>query len=127
MKLKTKVSSNLYSCLFCYSEITCFNYQLKGGEYVTIKSAVNTFWTDLFANCFLCYENGSDEAGAPKNSLVHDDMLFFVNLNQNNSDKVSLFYSDREKKVRDVRTILIIRSGRSDAMCRIQFVPLQIY
>ncbi len=36
-----------------------------------------TFWTDLFANCFLCDElsGGPD---AVKNSLTHDDMLFFV-------------------------------------------------
>lgn len=71
----------------------------ESGEYVTIKSAVNTFWTDLFANCFLCYENGSDEAGAPKNSLVHDDMLFFVNLNQNNSDKNEIEVYRRDSKL----------------------------
>ena len=42
---------------------------------------VNTFWTDLFANCFLVNDYGNNNkegATSIKNTLTHDDMLFFV-------------------------------------------------
>lgn len=42
---------------------------------------VNTFWTDLFANCFLVNDYGNNnKEGATSiiNTLTHDDMLFFV-------------------------------------------------
>lgn len=73
---------------------------MKGGEYVNVKSAVNTFWTDLFANCFLCYEDNSDgDALKQRNSLLHDDMLFFVNLNNNNIDKNEIEVYRRDSKL----------------------------
>lgn len=59
--------------------------QNESGEYIRIPQ-VNLFWTDIFANCFLCYDVGKDEAGYKTNSLTQDDMLFFVNINGNKSE-----------------------------------------
>ena len=46
---------------------------------MNVNLQVNTFWTDLFANCFLCTEeDNKDGARSVINTLTHDDMLFFV-------------------------------------------------
>ena len=54
-------------------------YKVAEGDFVNINLHVNTFWTDLFANCFLCHEyNQQEGASSITNTLTHDDMLFFV-------------------------------------------------
>lgn len=42
-------------------------------EFVEVNQVEGAFWTDLFVNCFLCYDETQT-----KNELNHDDMLFFV-------------------------------------------------
>lgn len=64
----------------------------ENDDYIEINPEENTFWTGLFANCFLCT---SDES--IKNELTHDDLLFFVskiNLEQN---KIEVFRRDSKK------------------------------
>ena len=50
---------------------------VKGGDFVNINPEESAFWTDLFANCFLCFENHKNDESIT-NTLNHDDMLFFV-------------------------------------------------
>jgi hypothetical protein len=55
--------------------------QNKAEGFVNVNLQVNTFWTDLFANCFLVNDYGNNnKEGATSiiNTLTHDDMLFFV-------------------------------------------------
>jgi CRISPR/Cas system CMR-associated protein Cmr5 small subunit len=52
-------------------------------DFVNVHNHVNTFWTDLFANCFLCVEEQSkttetNEENNHKFTISADDMLFFV-------------------------------------------------
>ncbi len=71
-----------------------------GDDFVKLNSTVNTFWTDLFANCFLVHEDDDADAEEIKrNSLVHDDMLFFVNLNNKSIEKNEIEVYRRDSKL----------------------------
>ncbi len=52
-------------------------FNFLGGDFVNINPEESAFWTDLFANCFLCFENHKNDESIT-NTLNHDDMLFFV-------------------------------------------------
>lgn len=43
-----------------------------GDDYVEVNPNEGAFWTNLFANFFLCFEKTN------KSNITHDDMLFFV-------------------------------------------------
>lgn len=72
----------------------------KDEDYVNINTVVNPFWTDLFANCFLVTESsdGTETTRQVKNTLTHDDMLFFVSkLTNNENDKIEVYRRDSKK------------------------------
>ncbi|CAF0928585.1 unnamed protein product [Brachionus calyciflorus] len=63
----------------------------KTDEYIDVNPSEGAFWTDLFANCFLCYENNT------KNNLSHDDMFFFVSRVNSEDSKIEVYRRDSKK------------------------------
>lgn len=62
-------------------------------DFVNISPQQTMFWTDMFANCFLCYEQNSSVT----NSLAHDDMLFFVSKANPEQSKIEVYRRDSKK------------------------------
>ena len=76
----------------CSIPLFWFVFCTEEEDYVNINTVVNPFWTDLFANCFLVTESsdGSETTTRQvKNTLTHDDMLFFVSKLTNNEVKIT--------------------------------------
>lgn len=63
-------------------------FNSDSNDFVNINPNENTFWTGLFANCFLCFESDS----SIKNTLTHDDMLFFVSKFDNDQVNFSFLF-----------------------------------
>lgn len=61
-------------------------------EYVEVSHHECAFWTDLFANCFLCYDESQT-----KNELHHDDMLFFVSKINPDESKIEVYRKDSKR------------------------------
>ena len=83
IKLKNGLTICFKSTIFLLTE---------NEDFVEINPEENTFWTGLFANCFLCTDNDS-----VKNSLTHDDMLFFVSKINLEENKIEVFRRDSKK------------------------------
>ncbi|RNA28579.1 hypothetical protein BpHYR1_027479 [Brachionus plicatilis] len=63
----------------------------KSDDYIEVSPNEGAFWTDLFANFFLCSEKTN------KNNIAHDDMLFFVSRIDSENSKIEVYRKDSKK------------------------------